>query len=120
MNELEVARALAFPINSIERIAAIAQLRREGDYSKSVDTLKHRSQAIAVRRNKNADEASPCPHCFGFFKVRFLWRHSKHCPVQILTEEPSQKPGSNILKNSRVLLAASSEKHRELMTSIIS
>ena len=49
MKELEVARALAFPIKSIERIAAIAQLRREGDYSKSVDNVKHRSQAIAVR-----------------------------------------------------------------------
>ena len=122
-NELEVARALAFPINSAERRAAFAQIRIEGDYSKSVDNVNHRSHAIAVRRNKNTDEVSPCPHCFGFFKARFLWRHSKHCPAQILTKEPSQKPGSNILKNSRVLLAASlvdNEKHREVMTSIIS
>ena len=122
-NESEVAQALAFPLNSTERRAAFARIRREGDYSESVSNLKVKSKAIAVRRNKNDDEVSPCPQCFGFFKARFLWRHAEHCPAQILAKEPSQKPGHNILKNSRVLLAASvinNERHRDVMEGIIS
>ena len=74
-NESEVAQALVFPLNSTERRAAFAQIRREGELSKSVSNLKVKSKAIVVQRNTDDDEVSPCPHCFGCFKAWFLWRH---------------------------------------------
>ena len=122
-NETQVARALAFPVNSQERRAAFAKLRREGDYVSSVENLKQRSHARAVREGKGDNELSPCPHCYGFFQAKFLWKHSRHCPAQLLAKDSDEKPGHNILKSSRALLATSmvdNKNHRQVVDNIIS
>ena len=118
----EVARALAFPSGSKERRAAFAKIRREGDYEPSLSRLKEKNHAIAVRQGKQKNELSPCPHCFGFFQPKFLYRHAKYCPANVLSEE-SNNVGQGLLKSSRSLLATAmtdDSKHQTIIKEIIS
>lgn len=118
---IEVARALAFPTGSKERRAALAKIRREGDYEPSVNRLKEKDHAIPVRKGKQENELSPCPHCFGFFQPKFLYRHAKFCPATVLSED--SKVGQGILKSSRSLLATAITdvaKHQTVIKEVIS
>ena len=62
----EVVHALAYPQRSKERRAVFAKIRQEGDYKPSVERLKSKDQAIAVRKGKADNELLPCPNCYGF------------------------------------------------------
>ena len=98
-----------------------SKLRREGHYASSVENLKQRSHARAVREGKGDNELSPCPHCYGFFQAKFLWKHSRQCPWQLLAEVMKSLM-ITFLKSSRALLATSmvdSTNHRQVADNII-
>ena len=118
----EVAHALAYPQKSKERRAAFAKIRREGDYEPSVERLKSKEKAFAVRKGKPDNELSPCPNCYGFFRAKFLYKHSKHCPANVLSHERSTQLHCNILKSSRSLLATAivdDKNHHTIVNEVV-
>ena len=118
----DVAHALAYPQKSKERRAALAKIRREGDYEISVERLKSKEKAFAVRKGKLDSELSPCPNCYGFFRAKFLYKHSKHCPANVLSQESSTKLNKNILKSSRSLLATAivdDKNHQTIVNEVV-
>ena len=80
--EKEVAEALSYKTKSKERRDAWAFLKRKGDFNANMKSLKEYKETIAVVRGSSGDvvtEFVPCPHCFGFFNSKTLYKHVKVC-----------------------------------------
>ncbi|XP_054272031.1 uncharacterized protein LOC128992470 [Macrosteles quadrilineatus] len=114
--EIEIAKLLAMPINSLVRRNGFIDLARIGDYHHNIEVLSKKSgKLIVVRRPSLGEEFSyrkytPCPYCLGFLLKKHLWLHVKHsCNVrrEKSHEEPSAKERRRVQADSRVLLMSS-------------
>ena len=101
-NEKEVAEALSCTKKSKERRNAWAFLTRKGDYEANLKSLKEHRENLAVVRGTSEEvvEFVPCPHCFGFFNSKTLYKHAKVCFMQT-----SEKPTTKCLHSGRALLS---------------
>ena len=82
-DEVEVAKALAFPIRSQARNKQWDKLRNLGNFDYNFDVLKKGTgKIIPKKRTKLASSQSgdyvPCPSCKGMFAKAYLWRHVKN------------------------------------------
>lgn len=84
-NELDVARALAFPKKSDKRKELLSVITKAGDFHHNCEVMSlKQGHLILVRRptkneirfNKYRDYG-PCPNCLGFLLKKHLWLHLK-------------------------------------------
>ena len=81
--ETEVAFALSLPKNSNERKKKWNELLKKGDFNHNIEVLKTNSGFIipCKRPSKDVDACKflPCPHCFGMYRRKDLWKHLTIC-----------------------------------------
>ena len=81
--ETEVAFALSLPKNSNERKNKWNELLKKGDFNHNIGVLKTNSGFIipCKRPSKDVDACKflPCPHCFGLYRRKELWKHLTIC-----------------------------------------
>nr|XP_055064531.1 uncharacterized protein LOC129447001 isoform X2 [Misgurnus anguillicaudatus] len=85
-NEVEVAKAVAFPKRSKERRVQLNLLRKKGNFAHNTDVVrKGEGEMIACYRPKkckNPKEFIHCIHCQGLYNKLSLWKHIKNCPLK--------------------------------------
>nr|XP_055073729.1 uncharacterized protein LOC129453496 isoform X2 [Misgurnus anguillicaudatus] len=85
-NEVEVAKAVAFPKRSKERRVQLNLLRKRGNFAHNTDVVrKGEGEMIACYRPKkckNPKEFIHCIHCQGLYNKLSLWKHIKNCPLK--------------------------------------
>ncbi|XP_073731051.1 uncharacterized protein [Misgurnus anguillicaudatus] len=90
-NEVEVAKAVAFPKRSKERRVQLNLLRKRGNFAHNTDVVrKGEGEMIACYRPKkckNPKEFIHCIHCQGLYNKLSLWNHSKNCPLKPKDDE---------------------------------
>lgn len=64
--------------------ALVIKLRNLGNFLHNSKVVKEGKGQIAVKyrpkENEDTDNYGPCPHCYGYYKRRSLWRHK--CPFK--------------------------------------
>ena len=80
--------------------------------------LEHLAVVCQENGDKDFEEFVPCPHCFGFFTPRHLYRHGKTC----FNKTFSEKRNPTTLQSGRALLATTvsegkNQKVHELLLS---
>lgn len=114
--EFDVQRILSFGINSKERREALAVLRNQGNF------IRNRSSNIVLRPVKRLSPSNkaevedylPCSHCFGFYKKRFLYRHTKRCSANHDLEKNKKRQTSQS-DGHTTLLMNTFLKHDQLL-----
>ncbi|XP_073729855.1 uncharacterized protein [Misgurnus anguillicaudatus] len=90
-NEVEVAKAVAFPKRSKERRVKLNLLRKKGNFAHNTDVVrKGEGEMIACYRPKkckNPKEFIHCIHCQGLYNKLSLWKHIKNCPLKPKDDE---------------------------------
>ncbi|XP_065152045.1 uncharacterized protein [Paramisgurnus dabryanus] len=90
-NEVEVAKAVAFPKRSKERRVQLNLLRKRGNFAHNTDVVrKGEGEMIACYRPKkckNPKEFIHCIHCQGLYNKLSLWKHIKNCPLKPKDDE---------------------------------
>nr|XP_055062225.1 uncharacterized protein LOC129445121 isoform X2 [Misgurnus anguillicaudatus] len=90
-NEVEVAKAVAFPKRSKERRVQLNLLRKKGNFAHNTDVVrKGEGEMIACYRPKkckNPKEFIHCIHCQGLYNKLSLWKHIKNCPLKPKDDE---------------------------------
>ncbi|XP_073732486.1 uncharacterized protein [Misgurnus anguillicaudatus] len=85
-NEVEVAKAVAFPKRSKERRVQLNLLRKRGNFAHNTDVVrKGEGEMIACYRPKkckNPKEFIHSIHCQGLYNKLSLWKHIKNCPLK--------------------------------------
>lgn len=91
-NEIEVAKAVAFPKHSKERRVQLNLLRKRGNFAHNTDVVRQgRGEMIACyrpKKRKGAIEFIHCIYCQGLYNKRSLWKHVKNCPLKPKDDEP--------------------------------
>jgi hypothetical protein len=86
-SEREVVAAISLKKGSKERSKALEKIRHKGNFHHNGKVLAtKKGQLIVCKRptdrdedTSEADDYTPCPHCFGFHKKKDLYRHVKTC-----------------------------------------
>ncbi|KAI3376190.1 hypothetical protein L3Q82_016405 [Scortum barcoo] len=83
MEMKDVAYAFSFPSRSKERKIVLEQLRNKGDFKHNTAVLE-KGRGELVTWKQPSDKVSvqdylPCPHCYGMFAKKDLWRHQSLC-----------------------------------------
>lgn len=90
-NEVEVAKAVAFPKHSKERRVQLNLLRKRGNFAHNTDVVRQgRGEMIACycpKKRKGAIEFIHCIYCQGLYNKRSLWKHIKNCPLKPKDDE---------------------------------
>ncbi|XP_073703962.1 uncharacterized protein [Garra rufa] len=90
-NEVEVAKAVAFPKNSKERRVQLNLLRKRGNFAHNTDVVRqgHGEMVACYRpkKKKGAKEFIHCIYCQGLYNKRSLWKHMKNCPLKPKDDE---------------------------------
>ena len=64
-----------------------SHLARKGDYEANICAMKEQTGHIATVRDAKASmDDVPCPHCFGFFSSKYLFRHATKCFTKCFNE----------------------------------
>ena len=101
--EKDVKEALSHAPKSKARKMIWSRLARKGDYEVNLCAIKEQTEHIATVRDARAsmDDYVPCPHCFGFFSSKYLFRHAPKCFMKC-----SETVTTKYLPTSRALLTA--------------
>ncbi len=90
-NEVEVAKAVAFPKHSKERQVQLNLLRKRGNFAHNTDVVRQgRGEMIACyrpKKRKGAIEFIHCIYCQGLYNKHSLWKHIKNCPLKPKDDE---------------------------------
>ncbi|XP_048861691.1 uncharacterized protein LOC125729875 isoform X21 [Brienomyrus brachyistius] len=83
-DEKEVAKALQFSKNSRERHIQLSILRKRGNFTHNVDTVRGGSGNMVAcyrpTKTRKAKDYIHCLHCQGLYSKGTLWKHIKICP----------------------------------------
>lgn len=88
-SEMEVAKAMAYPLTSKERKHQYASLTRAGDFYHNCEVLSSKHGNLILVRRPTEEESrtlrysdyGPCPECLGFMLKKHLWHHALYkCP----------------------------------------
>ncbi|XP_063902554.1 uncharacterized protein LOC135122286 isoform X2 [Zophobas morio] len=90
----EVKNIMTMKANSVERNAALREIRRKGDYNFNKNATCE--EKISIRRvvTRQASNLITCPNCFGEIMTRNFARHERKC-----TGRPPNR--RNVLKEAR-------------------
>lgn len=117
--ELFVARLLAVKGTKPDVYhKGLKRLKCLGNFVHNVESLRENKNDIVVVKRpskvRNVNEYLPCIHCYGFYVVDELWKHTKQCDLQTVEKDvdvscvidQSQKVlnDSNIVQQSKFLL----------------
>lgn len=108
-SEMEVAKAMAYPLMSKERKEQYATLTRAGDFYHNCEVLSSKHGNLILVRRPTEEESQtlsysdygPCPECLGFMLKKHLWHH-------VLCNCPSKKNKillKNVKEQSQSLIA---------------
>lgn len=118
--ELDTQRILSFPSNSRQRREALSFLRKQGNFVQN----RTNTQLRPVKRvpststsGKSTDDYLPCAHCLGFYKKRFLFRHTKRCPKN--SDSGKNKRQTSQSDGHTTLLLGSLIKHDTLLKKVL-
>ena len=115
-----VARLLAVKdTNPSEYQKGLKRLKCLGNFIHNVKSLKENKNDIVVVKRpskaRNISEYLPCIHCYGFYVVDELWKHTKNCEMTTAEEDldvditdASKRllNDSNVIQQSKCLLAS--------------
>ncbi|XP_048860839.1 uncharacterized protein LOC125727900 isoform X3 [Brienomyrus brachyistius] len=105
-DEKEVAKALQFSKNSRERHIQLSILRKRGNFTHNVDTVRGGSGNMVAcyrpTKTRKAKDYIHCLHCQGLYSKGTLWKHIKICP-----QNPNPDPSEGGKKYVRSLCAMS-------------
>jgi len=126
-DELEVARALSYPVGSVKRKLMWKKLANDGDYKHNFTVLRDgKGELVAYRRpaaSKGSVDPSdliPCDLCFTFVKKTNLWKHRKACLTSKLdSSEISCKDNTRMRGRSTLLLPISDRASKGLKDVIL-
>ncbi|KAJ8034560.1 hypothetical protein HOLleu_21447 [Holothuria leucospilota] len=91
--------------------AKLTKLRNLGNHIQNCRVLEKGQGELLVRYRPNIrvdpTDFVPCPHCYGYFARKALWRHT--CPLDTVTNKGKgkQKLKSKRVKNGTMLLSGS-------------
>lgn len=91
----------------------MAVLRKRGNFLQNRGNSSLRPVKRVSTTNSNTEDYLPCSHCFGYYKKRFLYRHTKRC-----TENPhagSKKRQTSQSDGHTTLLMGTLLKHDDLL-----
>ena len=120
-NESEVASILCLSKKSKSRKAKFLHIMKKGDFchNKEVHVTKQGS-LIPRKRTTNMTNNShlPCPHCFGLYNKKDLWRHVRKCKANFGDEkiEDVQVAGRMLLPVSKDI---TSEFHASVLNTMV-
>lgn len=84
-SEIDVARALAFPVKSKERKRAWLKVAALGDFLHN-SAVNEKGHGILIPKYRPASHTEkkylPCEYCRGHFVSTDLWKHHKSCPAK--------------------------------------
>lgn len=118
--ELFVARILAVEdTNPSEYQKGLKRLKCLGNFVHNVKSLNgNKNDIVVVKRTSKARKVSeylPCIHCYGFYVVDVLWKHTKNCEmttaeenldVDIVDKSKRLLNDSNVVQQSKCLLSS--------------
>ncbi|KTG38795.1 hypothetical protein cypCar_00042030 [Cyprinus carpio] len=91
-NEVEVAKAVAFPKHSKQRRIQLNLLRKRGNFAHNTSVVrKGHGEMVACyrpKKSKNATEFIHCIYCQGLYNKHSLWKHVKNCPLKPQEDAP--------------------------------
>jgi hypothetical protein len=101
-----VQEALSKPKKSKERLQCWRIMSNKGAFKHNIKARDVGGELQVKRRiaNKKPDEYSPCPHCYGYYLKKDLWRHTKKCKTSTFGASGCQ---SSISKISAIMESAS-------------
>nr|CAI5856474.1 unnamed protein product [Callosobruchus analis] len=78
--EIEVQRIMSYDNNSKERRHELLALRKRGNFIKNRTNTKLRPvKRVSLHNEREPKDYLPCQYCLGFYRKRFLFRHTKRC-----------------------------------------
>ena len=127
-------------VNHKKYQAGLRQIKCLGNFVHNIKSLKEKKNDIVVvkrpTKQRLINEYLPCIHCYGFYVVDELWKHTKNCDLKscdkssnqfdILDESKKLLSGNSVINQSRLLLdtaclpekSASSDDMRTLVLSM--
>lgn len=77
-SEISVQQILSFPKNSKRRRELVAVLRKRGNFvsNRACDILRP-VKRLKTNETSSNDDYLPCKYCLGYYKKKFLYRHTK-------------------------------------------
>ena len=115
-------RVMAFLNASDKKIKKkeLAKLRSSGDYLHNINVVKEGTGILVVKRKKKDSQAHlghfiTCPHCFGYFSKKDLWRHQ--CPA-----DEKKVKGKHLSRQGALLMpipGTTQEEDSELLRKVI-
>ena len=102
-DETDVAFALSLPKNSKKRKRKWNDLLKRGDFNHNMEVIQTNSGLIipCKRPSKDIDASNflPCPHCFGMYRRKDLWKHVNTC-----NDNKKEGKSKNTQTEARMLL----------------
>ncbi|XP_072383666.1 uncharacterized protein [Diabrotica undecimpunctata] len=79
--EIDVVKILCHKVNSKERRLALSNLRKKGNFirNRTDSALRPVKRPKLTDKSLSADQYLPCKYCLGYYKKKFLFRHTKIC-----------------------------------------
>lgn len=94
-NKTEVAKALMHNKGSSMRNLLLSKVRNMGNYHHNCSVLSSGKGQIIPRRQainpSTAADYLPCKFCFAMYVKTDIWRHHKHCKLQVKEDGPVRR-----------------------------
>ncbi|CAG9840805.1 unnamed protein product [Diabrotica balteata] len=114
-NEIDVQKIMGASLKSKKRRELIKSLRKKGDFLRNRITNVLRPVKRLVQSDTSLrDSFLPCTYCFGFYKRKSLFKHTRKCPEnrEINTKQKRQTSQSD---GQSALLVGTLFKHDKLL-----